>query len=192
MNFTDLLAKIKQIDESDVAPPSDPDNPQGMEECGDMPGASNDQMLTGGEGEVTINMSMQDLLALMSKMQGGDKEIAVDETGKDGGFGDATTEPGEEIADISAVTPTGNDLASKGQEAPKVNGGGNPMHEALVAKLSAMYEETKAKKEKEPEGTYSSKRQETDGQRVARLAKEKRQAEKKERMKNDFNAEMER
>jgi len=47
-------------------------------------------------------------------------------------------------------------------------------------------------KEKAPEGTYSSKRHETDGQRIARLAKEKRQAEKKERMKNDFNAEMER
>jgi hypothetical protein len=36
-----------------------------------------------------------------------------------------------------------------------------------------------AKKDKEPEGTYSKKRFETDGQRVARLAKEKRQAEKK-------------
>lgn len=34
-------------------------------------------------------------------------------------------------------------------------------------------------KEKEPEGTYSSKRFETDGQRVARLAKEKMQAKKK-------------
>lgn len=49
-----------------------------------------------------------------------------------------------------------------------------------------------AKKEKEPEGTYSSKRHETDGQRIARLAKEKRQAQNKERMKNDYNAEMER
>lgn len=37
----------------------------------------------------------------------------------------------------------------------------------------------KKKAEKEPEGTYSKKRFETDGQRVARLAKEKRQAEKK-------------
>ena len=36
-----------------------------------------------------------------------------------------------------------------------------------------------AKKEKEPEGTYSSKRHETDGQRIARLAKEKMQAKKK-------------
>ena len=36
-----------------------------------------------------------------------------------------------------------------------------------------------AKKEKEPEGLYSKKRFETDGQRVARLAKEKMQAKKK-------------
>jgi hypothetical protein len=34
------------------------------------------------------------------------------------------------------------------------------------------------KEEKEPEGLYSKKRFETDGQRIARLAKEKRQAEK--------------
>jgi hypothetical protein len=143
MNFEDLLKKMKQIEESDMASPSDPDNPQGMEECGDMPGASNDQVLTGGDGEVSINMSMQDLLALMSKMQGADKEIAVGEEG-DGGFAKATTAPDEEIADVSAVTPTGTDLASKGQEAPKVNGGGNPMREALVTRLQSMYDEIKS------------------------------------------------
>lgn len=38
---------------------------------------------------------------------------------------------------------------------------------------------TNEAKEKEPEGTYSSKRHETDGQRIARLAKEKMQAKKK-------------
>jgi hypothetical protein len=47
---------------------------------------------------------------------------------------------------------------------------------AARAKFQAMVE---AKKEKEAEGTYSSKRHETDGQRVARLAKEKMQAKKK-------------
>jgi hypothetical protein len=45
-----------------------------------------------------------------------------------------------------------------------------------VKECSSMYE---SKKEKEPEGLYSKKRFETDSQRVARLAKEKRQAEKK-------------
>jgi hypothetical protein len=112
------------------------------------------------------------------------------------GFEDATTKPNEVTLDIDSVIPTGDDMHSKGGEAEKVNGGGNPMRgdmdESLVSKLNAMYEAVKEKKEKEPEGTYSKKRFETDGQRVARLAKEKRQAEKKERMRNDFNAEMER
>ena len=61
-----------------------------------------------------------------------------------------------------------------------------------LAKLRAKKKVSEAKKEKEPEGLYSSKRQETDSQRIARLAREKRQAQNKERMKNDFNAEMER
>jgi len=54
------------------------------------------------------------------------------------------------------------------------------LEEGLVSSLQAMYEEVKARKEKEPEGLYSKKRFETDGQRVARLAKEKMQAKKKE------------
>lgn len=57
--------------------------------------------------------------------------------------------------------------------------------EAFKGKFAKMVE---AKKEKEPEGTYSKKRFETDGQRVARLAKEKMQAKKKvdEGAKPDF------
>lgn len=57
---------------------------------------------------------------------------------------------------------------------------GEGLQEGLVGHLQAMYEEVKARKEKEPEGLYSSKRHETDGQRIARLAKEKMQAKKKE------------
>ena len=69
-----------------------------------------------------------------------------------------------------------------------------PMKKAVADKKKNPFAKKvdEAKKEKEPEGLYSSKRQETDGQRIARLAKEKRQAQNKERMKNDFNAEMER
>jgi len=44
--------------------------------------------------------------------------------------------------------------------------------------LEAVVEAMAPKKEKEPEGLYSSKRFETDSQRIARLAKEKRQAAK--------------
>jgi len=74
----------------------------------------------------------------------------------------------------------------------KVEGIGDQGQSGKDFNNNIMPAEEDAQKEKEPEGTYSSKRHETDGQRIARLAKEKRQAQNKERMKNDFDAEMER
>jgi hypothetical protein len=65
----------------------------------------------------------------------------------DGGFGNASTSPDEKYGDVSTVTPTGNDLASKGGEAPKKNGGGNPM-ESIRAMLDARYKEIKEAKAK--------------------------------------------
>ena len=56
-------------------------------------------------------------------------------------------EPDEKYSDVSAVTATGNDLASKGKEAPKVNGGGNPM-ESIRQQLDARYKEIKEAKTK--------------------------------------------
>lgn len=66
---------------------------------------------------------------------------------QDGGFGGATTAPDEKYSDVSAVTATGDDLASKGDEAPKKNGGGNPM-ESIRRQLDARYKEIKEAKAK--------------------------------------------
>ena len=146
---------------------------ESLEECGDMPvgmmGMSSHQ---GQQDSVTMNISMngsgaggiRDLMSILrdiegsdnadvhshdvSKLFGGDDvEVAFDEEMADGGFGAATTEPNTATAGIDAVTATGNDLASKGIEAPKVNGGGNPMHEALASRLYQMYQEIKETKE---------------------------------------------
>lgn len=185
MNFNDLYKKIQAIDEGTT-----------VNECGEMPHQAPPQQDT-----VTMNVSMngsgaggiKDLMNILKNIEqgGADTDMVIGDS-----FEDATTRPNEVTLDIDSVIPTGNDIHSKGGEAEKVNGGGNPMRndvdESLVSRLSAMLEEVKAKKEKEPEGTYSKKRFETDGQRVARLAREKRQAANKERMRNDFNAEMER
>lgn len=57
-----------------------------------------------------------------------------------------------EVYGIDAVTGTGDDLHSKGKEAEKVNGGGNPftVDEALVDRLSNLYSKIKGEpKEKE-------------------------------------------
>jgi hypothetical protein len=56
-------------------------------------------------------------------------------------------EPDEMYKDISAVTQTGGDIHSKGGEAPKVNGGGNPLLkvkvEGILEQLTSLYKEVK-------------------------------------------------
>jgi hypothetical protein len=51
----------------------------------------------------------------------------------------------QEVYGIDAITATGDDMHSKGDEAEKVNGGGNPFNvdETLTSKLAQMYEEIK-------------------------------------------------
>ena len=139
------------------------------EECGDMPvgmmGMSSHQ---GQQDSVTMNISMngsgaggiRDLMSILRNIEssdnadvhshdvgqmfgGDDIEVAFDEEMADGGFGSATTAPSTATAGIDAVTATGNDIHSKGIEAPKVNGGGNPMHEALTSRLYRMYQTIK-------------------------------------------------
>lgn len=145
---------------------------ESLEECGDMPmgmmGMSSHQ---GQQDSVTMNISMngsgaggiRDLMSILrdiessdnvdvhnhdvNKLFGGDDvEVAFDEEMADGGFATATTEPNTATTGIDAVTATGNDLASKGIEAPKVNGGGNPMQETLASRLYQMYQEIKEAK----------------------------------------------
>lgn len=60
---------------------------------------------------------------------------------------DYANSPDEKYGDVNTVIPTGNDLASKGKEAPKVNGGGNPM-ESIRKMLDARYKEIKEAKAK--------------------------------------------
>lgn len=55
-------------------------------------------------------------------------------------------EPNIEIKPVSDVIPTGDDMHSKGREAPKVNGGGNPMQrEGLLTQLTNLYQEVKSR-----------------------------------------------
>jgi hypothetical protein len=203
MNFQDLLAKMKSIDESSVevqdlptsatsSPPTAPDGslpPAGAEtptvECGDdmektnsqsdvllgekdveecgLPGMSS--MPSGMMGSpkqsdsVTMNVSMngsgaggiRDLMDILRNLDGdqdsndagADIVLGVEEDGTDGNFTNATTEPNPTTYDMDAVLPTGDDIHSKGREALKVNGGGNPLAETLMARLSAHYQSIK-------------------------------------------------
>jgi len=72
-------------------------------------------------------------------------KVAVIDNDMEMPVGEFANSPDEMYADVSDVTPTGNDLHSKGAEAEKVNGGGNPMgvDEELMSRLTSMYESIK-------------------------------------------------
>ena len=149
MNFQDLLTKMKQIDEGTV------------EECGMAPMPPRDSQQDSVNMNVTMSGSgkggIRDLLAVLKDIEtgpatgsddaviiGGD-DIASVQSELDDSY---NNEPNEEIAGIDAVTPTGNDIHSKGDEAEKVNGGGNPwrqteVKEELVQRLAQHYQEVK-------------------------------------------------
>jgi hypothetical protein len=113
-------------------------------------------------------------------MEAKKKEAKVEEDPNEGNaFGKAVADAkkdgiqkGEKVKVGGKEYPVKESSEEKCNHTPK--GKKCPVHG--VKECSSMYESTK---EKEPEGLYSKKRFETDSQRVARLAKEKRQAEKK-------------
>jgi hypothetical protein len=169
MNFQDLLTKIRSIDESDNTSTSPTDTmltgsqaiggdptddfikDVSATECGGMMTQMSPQKQ---QDNVTMNVSMngsgtggiRDLMSILKNIEQSDnKDIDVVVGGEMDTMPteEFANEPNVQTAPVSAVTPTGNDLASKGGEAPKVNGGGNPMREALVQKLSAHYQSIK-------------------------------------------------
>jgi hypothetical protein len=150
MNFQDLLSKMKQLDE-----------------CGEMPGTMHSPKQ---QDNVNMNVTMsgngaggiKDLMNILKNIETGATSHGDEPPGDDTvviGSNDIAdvqaelddsynNEPNTEVAGIDAVTPTGNDLASKGDEAEKANGGGNPwkqteVSEALIQQLSSHYQSVK-------------------------------------------------
>jgi hypothetical protein len=102
---------------------------------------------------VTMNVSMngsgaggiKDLLDIIRNIQGSGEHNSDDilvGIGAEENFDDATTRPNPKKV---PVPDSGDDLHREKDEYKKANGGGNPMrmHETLVAKLSAKYNEIK-------------------------------------------------
>ena len=160
MNFEELMKKMKAIDEGQIA-----------EECGAMPIGIGGPM--GQQDNVTMNVSMngsgaggiRDLMAILKNIENSEHDhgdvlvgepseqepimgAIVQSMGHEHDMGeeyensvDGGSEP--EVYGIDAITQTGDDMHSKGREAPPVNGGGNPMHEALTSRLYRMYQTIK-------------------------------------------------
>ena len=133
-----------------------------VEECGmgPMPSMNQEQQDT-----VTMNLSMngsgsggiRDLLDILKNIDGNDgsdeqlgklmgkmdKEPIIGDV--DMPMDEYANSPDEVYGTVGDVTQTGNDIHSKGAEAPKVNGGGNPfgVDEELINRLARMYESIK-------------------------------------------------
>jgi hypothetical protein len=134
-----------------------------VDECGMGPMSSpQDQQ---DNVNMSINMSgsgsggIRDLLDILRNIESGSDEMGSDDLGKLIGNMDKepiiggkvavdefANEPDEMYSPPSSVTPTGDDLHSKGGEAPKVNGGGNPMTmESLISRLGDLYQDVKSR-----------------------------------------------
>lgn len=151
MNFEELSKKLKSIEEGSV------------EECGMpmMPGSPKQS------DSVTMNISMngsgaggiKDIIDILKNIEHGgsdmhgprddDDEVVVGspkgiEVHTDEEFGNSLDGASDtEEFPLDVMFRKGNDLASKDAEALKVNGGGNPMQEALIRKLSEHYNSIK-------------------------------------------------
>lgn len=92
-----------------------------------------------------VQLSMADLVKLIHHLQQGgnpshDQALFGDEEEVGEEFANAQAGASDQqVAQLGAVTPTGDDMFSKGDEAEKVNGGGNP----LQAHLSELYAQIK-------------------------------------------------
>ena len=174
-----LVAKLEAINPSNVT--ENVETP--VEECGGMMSMAPKQ-----QDNVTMNVTAQgaggirDLMNLLHSMEqassdqvvvgnpGGEIEIPVADENIDGGFGDATTRPEEDTYGVDDVVKTGNDIHSKGAEAEKVNGGGNPFNvdESLLARLSSHYQSIKeAKKDDDDFDALKHVKDPTKGEKEA-------------------------
>ena len=148
MNFADLYKKLQAIEENAPVAPVHTDSP-GVEECGGMMSPRPEQ-----QDNVTMNVSMngsgkggiRDLMAILKNIEDSgptpgnhdhEHDMIVGMEDFKNSMADAS---GQHTMGIDAVTATGDDMHSKGMEAPKVNGGGNPMQEEISQRLQKMYQ----------------------------------------------------
>jgi hypothetical protein len=155
MNFQELLQRMSQLDQ-----PVSEESLDTVEECGDMmpPMSSMSSMPSippKQQDNVNMNVNLsasgsggiKDLMDILRNIDEKDDAVSMPIAIKSMGRSledDYANEPDEVYGNINSVTGTGDDLHSKGQEAPKVNGGGNPLAlETLKQKLQAQYNQIK-------------------------------------------------
>ena len=77
--------------------------------------------------------------------EGGEEELIFSNDMEEESY---ENEPHAQYSPVGTITATGDDLASKGDERPKVNGGGNPYavtQEGIKRNLENLYQEVKSR-----------------------------------------------
>lgn len=206
MDLKSLIAKMTAIEEStspapDITGTGDQILTGGpMDECGDMPmPGSMAHSDPKQQDNVTMNVSMngsgaggiRDLMDILRNLEDGHGQQEPDEIelafGETVPGDDATTEPSPEVFPMAAAIPTGNDLASKGDERPKVNGGGNPMQEALISRLAQMYDEIKEGSEKKTMSRAAKGHEKYGKEGMAALAKAGKEGKDLDKVRDKYN-----
>ena len=213
MNFEQLMQKMKDIDEGQSLPiaPTKDDQPGVDEECGMMP-MSMPPMPPKQQDNVDMNVTMhgtgpggiKDLMQILRSIENGDNSDPhshsvdalfggpklggeIDVVVDDGYENSPEGASGPEVFGIDAVTQTGDDMHSKGEERPKVNGGGNPMQEALVSRLAQMYDEIKEASDKKTMSRAAKGHEKYGKEGMAALAKAGKEGKDLDKVRDKYN-----
>jgi len=163
MDIRDIYKRVRAIDEN-----------QSVEECGIMPMPSMPGQQDNVSMNLSMNANgaggIRDLMGILRNIEHGENPAtdAGDHSELDALFGEPETkdadvllgaEPemdetygnsmqgasGKTDYDVATVTNIGSNDGRGDHEVRKVNGGGNPMRESLVNKLSELYQEVKGR-----------------------------------------------
>lgn len=104
-------------------------------------GEEDDAIIAIGGDDDAVSMAQGDVDS------DGDHDMDDHDMERDRDMDEFANEPDDVYGGIDAVTQTGNDIHSKGGEAPKVNGGGSPLLkikvEGILEQLTGLYKEVK-------------------------------------------------
>jgi hypothetical protein len=146
----DLMDILRNIDKKDEPEASSiqTSSPEPLRISSDEMDSHNEpEIITISSDDFTDESGMEPQYGDPDKMVlGSNEEPLADEYEEDDSFANSMKNgSAKRTLGVSAVLAMGNDLLSKGEEAPKVNGGGNPLAETLVSNLYKLYNEVKSR-----------------------------------------------
>ena len=145
------LLRIMQLAGAPSAKPVDiGDINQGPKPCSICGEVHTGMPMPGGGGSKSVEPDMGSMIKMISGA-----DAPTEEEDMDGGFGDATTEPGEytssNAGDVSDMIPSGDDLHKSKKSYPATAGGDNPMNVESSIKATLLKALAEKKSNKKPD-----------------------------------------